>query len=106
MGIADSIVQTYAYWIMGPIANTPNVLSRYAGCYKGVQSLGAMFSWMLEWQLVAYKIQLLVCIGLAIAFIPPTMMVAMMVKDRGAEDDDDDDAEERTKSSEGLDKYF
>jgi hypothetical protein len=42
------MLQTYAYWLMGAIANSPAVLARYAGYYKGVQSLGAAISWILD----------------------------------------------------------
>jgi hypothetical protein len=42
------MLQTYAYWLMGAIANSPAVLARYAGYYKGIQSLGAAISWILD----------------------------------------------------------
>ncbi|KNC86232.1 hypothetical protein SARC_01607 [Sphaeroforma arctica JP610] len=101
MGFADSIVQTYAYWIMGAIANTPRVLARYAGYYKGVQSFGACISWILEWQGMLYKWQMVICIVWAVAFVPPTWIVATMVKDHGA---DDDEGVDTTESSVNIHK--
>merc|ERR1712238_409174 len=65
-GLADSLVQTYAYWIIGAISNSPRTLSRYVGYYKGVQSFGAC---------------------LACIFIPPTYMVAKCVEDKGSDAD-------------------
>eukprot|EP00571_Detonula_confervacea_P016463 CAMPEP_0172304906 /NCGR_PEP_ID=MMETSP1058-20130122/6264_1 /TAXON_ID=83371 /ORGANISM="Detonula confervacea, Strain CCMP 353" /LENGTH=481 /DNA_ID=CAMNT_0013016313 /DNA_START=328 /DNA_END=1773 /DNA_ORIENTATION=- len=86
-GLADSIVQTYAYWIIGAISNSPKQLSRYVGYYKGVQSLGACFAWIIEWQGALYKWQLVICFTLAVLFIPPTYVAATYIKDKGTEDD-------------------
>jgi len=86
-GLADSIVQTYAYWIIGAISNSPKQLSRYVGYYKGVQSLGACFAWIIEWQGALYKWQLVICFTLAVLFIPPTYVAATSIKDKGTEDD-------------------
>jgi hypothetical protein len=47
-GLADSLVQTYAYWIIGAISNDPKQLSMLVGYYKGVQSFGAALSWIIE----------------------------------------------------------
>lgn len=82
-GLADSLVQTYAYWIIGAITNCPTTLSRFVGYYKGVQSLGAMFAWLIEYYGVLYKWQLVICFTLAVAFIPPTFVVATLVTDHG-----------------------
>ena len=83
-GLADSLVQTYAYWIIGAISNDPKQLSMYVGYYKGVQSFGAALSWIIEAQGTSYRIQLLICSSLAVLFIPPTLMVARCVQDKGS----------------------
>lgn len=82
-GLADSLVQTYAYWILGALTSCPSTLSRYVGYYKGVQSLGAMAAWLIEFYGVLYRWQLVICSVLAAAFIPPTLVVAAMVTDHG-----------------------
>jgi hypothetical protein len=83
-GLADSLVQTYAYWIIGAISNNPKQLSMYVGYYKGVQSFGAALSWIIEAQGTSYRAQLLICSFLAVLFIPPTLMVARCVQDKGS----------------------
>ncbi|KAA1114583.1 hypothetical protein PGT21_014339 [Puccinia graminis f. sp. tritici] len=40
-GITDSMWQTYAYWIMGMLADDPRDLAPLVGFYKGIQSAGA-----------------------------------------------------------------
>eukprot|EP01134_Creolimax_fragrantissima_P005037 CFRG5037T1 len=80
MGFTDALVQTYAYWIIGAISNSTKVLAQYAGYYKGMQSLGACASWLLDLKLL-YKWEMVICILWAVAFLPPTMVVAAMVED-------------------------
>eukprot|EP00578_Thalassiosira_sp_NH16_P010867 CAMPEP_0181121678 /NCGR_PEP_ID=MMETSP1071-20121207/24875_1 /TAXON_ID=35127 /ORGANISM="Thalassiosira sp., Strain NH16" /LENGTH=755 /DNA_ID=CAMNT_0023206531 /DNA_START=28 /DNA_END=2295 /DNA_ORIENTATION=- len=83
-GLADSLVQTYAYWIIGAISNSPKTLSRYVGYYKGIQSFGACLAWIIEAEGASYKAQLLICASLAVIFIPPTYMVAQSIQDKGS----------------------
>ncbi|KNZ46850.1 hypothetical protein VP01_68g11 [Puccinia sorghi] len=40
-GVTDSMWQTYAYWIMGMLADDPADLAPLVGFYKGIQSAGA-----------------------------------------------------------------
>ncbi|PLW35516.1 hypothetical protein PCANC_13547 [Puccinia coronata f. sp. avenae] len=40
-GITDSMWQTYAYWLMGMLADDPQDLAPLVGFYKGIQSAGA-----------------------------------------------------------------
>jgi hypothetical protein len=82
-GLADSLVQTYAYWIIGSISNNPRELSMYVGYYKGVQSFGAALSWIIEAKGTSYRTQLVICSCLAVLFIPPTYVVATCVQDKG-----------------------
>lgn len=86
MGLADAAVQTYAYWIMGSIADGPTVLSRYVGYYKGVQAFGAAIAWALD-LFVTYRTQMWICFVWAVVFPVPALMVATSVgsvKDRSA----------------------
>merc|ERR1712238_563252 len=86
-GLADSLVQTYAYWIIGAISNSPKTLSRYVGYSKGVQSFGACLAWIIEAEGASYRAQLMICATLARIFIPPTYMVAKCVEDKGSDAD-------------------
>jgi len=88
-GLADSLVQTYAYWIIGAISNSPKTLSRYVGYYKGIQSFGACLAWIIEAEGASYRTQLLICSFLAAIFIPPTYAVARTIKEKGNEEDVD-----------------
>jgi MFS family permease len=94
-GLADSFVQTYAYWIIGAISNSPKILSRYVGYYKGIQSFGACLAWIIEAEGASYRAQLIICTVLAVIFIPPTYMVAMEVQDKGSDAEDEKDGEEK-----------
>jgi len=40
-GCSDALMQCWCYWIMGQLADKPEVLSRYAGLYKCFNSAGA-----------------------------------------------------------------
>eukprot|EP00121_Abeoforma_whisleri_P014736 Awhi_evm1s13593 len=87
MGLSDALVQTYAYWIIGTVANSPSNLARYVGYYKGIQSLGACIAWLIEFLDVSYQGQLIACVVLAILFLPFTFVVCVQVKEKGGEDD-------------------
>eukprot|EP01134_Creolimax_fragrantissima_P003476 CFRG3476T1 len=81
MGFVDAVIQTYAYWIIGALSSSTNVVSRYFGFYKSVQSLGACIAWSLEFGKVSYDIQMLICIALAIFCLLPTFWVAISLPD-------------------------
>lgn len=87
MGVCDSIIQTYAYWIMGAIANSPTILARYAGYYKGIQSLGSAFSWIIDASGVQYRWQGIVCFILATIMVPPTYVVASWITEHSEDGD-------------------
>ncbi|KAJ3065315.1 hypothetical protein HDU98_011324 [Podochytrium sp. JEL0797] len=46
-GMFDAFFQTYLNYLIGSIANDAETLSRYAGFYKGTQSLGNGIAWAL-----------------------------------------------------------
>ena len=46
-GLNDAICQVWSYWLMGQMSDDLNVLGRYAGYYKGVQSGMSAISWKL-----------------------------------------------------------
>lgn len=66
-GLGDSVLQTFAYWLMSVLAKDDTVLAaRYAGYYKGVQSLGAMVAWLIDSVYVgaSAELQLWICVSL------------------------------------------
>lgn len=76
-GFGDSMIQSYAYWIMGAISKNDTILcARYVGFYKSVQSLGAAVSWVIDIKQchVPYIFQFWVCWVLFLAAIPPTYL--------------------------------
>ena len=47
-GGIDSMAQCWIYWWMGQLDESPLVLSRFVGIYKGVQSFGGAAAWALS----------------------------------------------------------
>ena len=47
-GGIDSMAQCWIYWLMGQLDESPLVLSRFVGVYKGVQSFGGAAAWALS----------------------------------------------------------
>jgi len=85
MGLCDSMVQNYAYWLMGALANGPDECARYAGFYKGVQSFGAMIAWIIDAKSTMYRTQLWICVILSLVFVPPTFLVASWITETNNE---------------------
>lgn len=82
-GLADSIIQTFSYWIMSIIAGNDTVLAaRYAGYYKGVQSLGAAVAWLLDsnYIMTPARTQLYICVGLFYVSMIPVIPVVVRLK--------------------------
>lgn len=68
-GLSDSLLQTFAYWLMSTIGGADTcLLARYSGYYKGVQSLGAGIAWLLDSSVVtiSYSKQYWICVVLFI----------------------------------------
>lgn len=47
-GLLDAMFQTLCYWTIGALTDDVQMLSRYSGFYKGLQSAGAAVSWHLD----------------------------------------------------------
>ena len=76
-GLGDSMIQAYAYWVMGALAKDNTLLcARYTGFYKGAQSLGAAVSWALDIKEfgVPYVFQFWCCWVLFVAALPTCYM--------------------------------
>ncbi|KAJ2053053.1 hypothetical protein H4S04_000926 [Coemansia sp. S16] len=96
-GVGDALYQNLAYWVIGSLTNDGQKLSRYAGFYKGIQSLGATVAWQLDAKSVSYMNQLIgnwVLLGISMF---PMFYVVYTLKDHSEETkvqtDDYDDRE-------------
>jgi hypothetical protein len=69
-GMCDSLLQCWAYWVMGQIGDSPEMLSRFAGIYKFGQCIGAVISWVLSSGSVLPSTQLWINIGLFVVALP------------------------------------
>ncbi|RIB21746.1 major facilitator superfamily domain-containing protein [Gigaspora rosea] len=79
-GLFDSVYQCFAYWIMGALTNDTNVLARYAGYYKAVQSAGGAISWRIDAVGTSYLVQLIICWALLAISIPFAFLVVLNIK--------------------------
>ncbi|KAK2390912.1 UNC93 protein [Trifolium repens] len=59
-GLLDAMFQSMVYWSIGALANDSEVLSRYTGFYKGIQSAGAAVAWQIDNHNVSPMSQLIV----------------------------------------------
>ncbi|KAI9500359.1 hypothetical protein GGI25_001060 [Coemansia spiralis] len=80
-GIGDALYQNLAYWIIGSLTNDNQKLSRYAGFYKGIQSLGATVAWQLDAKNVSYLHQLIGNWVLLVISLFPMFYVVATLKD-------------------------
>ncbi|VAH40561.1 unnamed protein product [Triticum turgidum subsp. durum] len=81
-GLMDAIFQSLIYWIIGALANDTQILSRYVGFYKGVQSAGAAVAWQVDTHKTSLLSQLIVNWGLCTVSYPLlAVLVLLAVKD-------------------------
>ena len=83
-GFGDSMIQAFAYWIMGAIAKDNTTLcARYTGFYKGAQSLGAAVSWMLDIKQfgIPYIFQFFCCWLLFVSALPTSWMAIRNIEE-------------------------
>ncbi|KAL6650208.1 hypothetical protein ACP70R_009133 [Stipagrostis hirtigluma subsp. patula] len=81
-GLLDAMFQSLIYWIIGALANDSQILSRYVGFYKGVQSAGAAVAWQIDTHHTSRISQLIVNWGLMTVSYPLlALLVFLAVKD-------------------------
>lgn len=81
-GLLDAMFQSLIYWIIGALANDSQILSRYVGFYKGVQSAGAAVAWQVDTHKRSLLSQLIVNWGLTTISYPLlALLVFLAVKD-------------------------
>lgn len=81
-GLLDAMFQSMVYWVIGALADDSEILSRYAGFYKGVQSAGAAVAWQIDSHNVPFLNQLIVnWILTTISYPLLAVLVIMAVKE-------------------------
>ncbi|XP_062225071.1 UNC93-like protein 1 [Phragmites australis] len=81
-GLLDAMFQSLIYWIIGALANDSQILSRYVGFYKGVQSAGAAVAWQVDTHKTSLISQLIVNWALMTVSYPLlALLVFLAVKD-------------------------
>jgi hypothetical protein len=85
-GFADSIYQTYLYWLMGAMSNDPALLARYAGFYKAMQSAGAAVAFCIDASPIHLLWECLICWILVFVSFPLIFLVTNKIKDTSIED--------------------
>ncbi|KAI8320577.1 MFS general substrate transporter [Martensiomyces pterosporus] len=101
-GVGDALYQNFAYWIIGALTNDSQKLSRYAGFYKGIQSLGAAVAWQLDSREVSYLNQLIgnwVLLGIS---LPSMLYVVWRLKDHSEDVADKDSLDAKQMSHETI----
>ncbi|XP_051121294.1 UNC93-like protein 1 [Andrographis paniculata] len=86
-GLLDAMFQSMVYWVIGALADDSEILSRYTGFYKGVQSAGAAVAWQVDTRNVPFLSELITNWALMTVSFP---LLALLVH-RAVKDDDDDD---------------
>ncbi|XP_019195058.1 PREDICTED: UNC93-like protein 1 [Ipomoea nil] len=81
-GLLDAMFQSMVYWVIGALADDSEILSRYNGFYKGVQSAGGAVAWQVDARKVPFLTQLIVNWGLTTISYPLlALLVLLAVKD-------------------------
>ncbi|XP_002515609.2 UNC93-like protein 1 [Ricinus communis] len=81
-GLLDAMFQSSVYWVIGALADDSEILSRYVGFYKGVQSAGAAIAWQVDTHKVPLLSQLIVNWSLTTVSYPLLIVLVMLaVKD-------------------------
>ncbi|KAL6885520.1 hypothetical protein ACP4OV_010299 [Aristida adscensionis] len=81
-GLLDAMFQSLIYWVIGALTNDSQILSRYVGFYKGVQSAGAAVAWQIDTKKTSLLSQLIVNWGLMTVSYPLlALLVFLAVKD-------------------------
>lgn len=91
-GLLDAMFQSMVYWVIGALADDSEVLSRYTGFYKGIQSAGGAVAWQVDEHKVPFMNQLIANWALTTISFP--LLIALVVL---AVKDDNQDEEGATK---------
>lgn len=90
-GITDASFQTWCYWCMGQLEDSPETLSRFSGVYKGFQSVGAAVSWLLTTSTLTASMQAVIVVVIFVLSLPGAMIICRAVGKKGISVADDVD---------------
>lgn len=62
----DACYQTFCYWLMGSITNNSRKAALFVGMYKGVQAMGGMVIYIMDWKNTKYMANFGACWGLLV----------------------------------------
>uniref|UniRef100_A0A0D9ZGA2 Major facilitator superfamily (MFS) profile domain-containing protein n=1 Tax=Oryza glumipatula TaxID=40148 RepID=A0A0D9ZGA2_9ORYZ len=95
-GLLDAMFQSLIYWIIGALANDTQILSRYVGFYKGVQSAGAAVAWQIDTHKTSLISQLIVNWALTTVSYPLlALLVFLAVKEEDSSVSSVEDGKEK-----------
>ncbi|GFP94318.1 unc93-like protein 2 [Phtheirospermum japonicum] len=97
-GLLDAMFQSLVYWVIGALADDAEILSRYTGFYKGVQSAGAAVAWQIDTHEVPFLNELITNWALMTVSYP---LLALLII-RAVKDDDDEVEVEGKSKGEGA----
>lgn len=81
-GLLDAMFQTLCYWTIGALTDNAQILSRYSGFYKGVQSAGAAIAWHIDNSHLPFLFELILNWALMTASFPfVIILLVLSVKD-------------------------
>ncbi|KAJ4832475.1 hypothetical protein Tsubulata_000014 [Turnera subulata] len=87
-GLLDAMFQSTVYWVIGALGDDSEILSRYVGFYKGVQSAGAAVAWQVDSHKTPMLSQLIVNWSLTTLSYPLLLVLVMLaVKDEQKSED-------------------
>ncbi|KAI4306600.1 hypothetical protein L6164_029861 [Bauhinia variegata] len=88
-GLLDAMFQSAIYWVIGALADDSEILSRYTGFYKGVQSAGAAFAWQVDENKVSFMAQLILNWVITTVSYPLLVLLVLMAvkEDNKAEEE-------------------
>ncbi|KAL7147245.1 hypothetical protein ABFS83_06G095600 [Erythranthe nasuta] len=88
-GLLDAMFQSMVYWVIGALADDSEVLSRYNGFYKGVQSAGAAIAWQIDTHKVPFLNELVTNWALMTVSYPLlALLIIRAVKDENEVDEE------------------
>lgn len=86
-GLLDAMFQSMVYWVIGALADNSEILSRYVGFYKGIQSAGAAVAWQVDTRKASFLSQLVTNFALNTVSYPLlVVLILLAVKDEGKAD--------------------
>ena len=89
-GIYDAVWQTYIYYLLGALSNSPKKAALYGSMYKGIQSAGAAIAWRLDYYEIPYLNMFGSCWGLlGGSLLIAAPLVFYQIENHTSEEDDD-----------------